>query len=46
MGLSQLLSPDDLPWLVLLVLGVIALLRVPPHLIPEVLQRLLPWRRK
>jgi len=33
-------------WLVILIIGVIAVLRVPPDRIPDVLERLFPWRRK
>jgi len=31
---------------VILILGVISVLRVPPERIPDVLERLFPWRRK
>ncbi|HEX2320584.1 MAG TPA: hypothetical protein VHJ18_16505 [Streptosporangiaceae bacterium] len=45
-----MLSPAALTlvaiWGVILILGIIALLRVPPDRIPDVLERLFPWRRK
>lgn len=44
--LSPLVIGVVLMWLVLLVIGVISVLRVPPDRIPDVLERLFPWRRK
>ena len=46
MHFSPVMIGLTIVWLVILIIGVISVLRVPPDRIPDVLDRLFPWRRK